>query len=336
MGLKEGSEISMSLTLPQGYHTRPPTLEDAGIVVGLFTVCQQAEFGVAEINEADTLAIWQTPEVDIARDIWLIFSQDEQLVAYLQLGHEKPLRMQIIMKVHPDYDNLGLQAFLLERAEERARTLTPALRADARVTLQTACSGSNQAYRQFIERANFVHVRSEWRMEITLDAPPPMPIWPEGIALYPFTLDMARTVHAADQEGFSDHWGYTPADFETFKYWFIATPGFDPTLWFIPFEGERIAGTALCECKEEMAWVNSLSVLRPWRRKGLGLALLHHAFGKFYRRGYRTAALYVDSQNLTGATRLYERAGMHIVRQYDKYEKELRPGIELSVQSLAD
>ena len=82
--------------------------------------------------------------------------------------------------------------------------------------------------------------------------------------------------------------------------------------------------------------MNSLSVLRPWRRKGLGLALLHHAFGEFYRRGYHKAALYVDAQNLTGATRLYERAGMHIVRQFDKYEKELRPGIELSVQSLAD
>lgn len=326
----------MTLTLPSGFRTRPPTLEDAGIVVGLFTICQQAEFGAAEINEADTLAIWQTPEVDIARDIWLVFSPDDLLVAYLQLGHEKPLRMQIIMKVHPDYNNLGLQPFLLERGEERARTFIPALRADTRVTVQTACSGSDTAYRQLIEQTGFVHVRSDWRMEIAMDERLPAPVWPEGIALRPFTLDMARAVHAADQEGFSDHWGYTPADFETFEYWFITTPGFDPTLWFLPFEGEKIAGSALCECREDIAWVNSLSVLRPWRRKGLGLALLHHAFGEFYRRGYRRAALYVDSQNLTGATRLYERAGMHIVRQFDKYEKELRPGIELSVQSLTN
>ncbi|HLJ36314.1 MAG TPA: GNAT family N-acetyltransferase [Ktedonobacteraceae bacterium] len=326
----------MTLTLPQDFRVRHPTLEDVGIVVGLFTICQQAEFGVAEITEADALAIWQTPEVDVARDIWLIFSQDDQLVAYLQLGHEKPLRMQIIMKVHPDYDNLGLQAFLLERAEERARTLIPDLRADARVTLQTSCSRSNQVYRQFIEQAGFVHVRSDWRMEIVMDEPPPAPVWPDGIALHPFTLDMARAVYAADQEGFNDHWGFTPMDFETFEYWFISTPGFDPTLWFLPFEGEQIAGAAFCECREDIAWVNSLSVLRPWRRKGLGLALLHHAFGEFYRRGYHRADLYVDSQNLTGATRLYERAGMHIVRQFDKYEKELRPGIELSVQSLAD
>ena len=326
----------MMLTLPQDFRVRHPTLEDAGIVVGLFTVCQRAEYGVVEITEEDTLAIWQTPEVDLAKDIWLVFSPDDQPVAYLQLEHEKPLRMQVIMKVHPDYATLGLQAFLLERAEERARTFIPALREDARVTLQTSCNGSNSAYRQFIEQAGFVHVRSDWRMEIEMDAPPPAPVWPDGIALRPFTLDMAHTVYAADQEGFSDHWGFTPMDFETFEYWFITTPGFDPTLWFLPFAGEQIAGAALCECRENIAWVNSLSVLRPWRRKGLGLALLHHAFGEFYRRGYRKADLYVDSQNLTGATRLYERAGMHIVRQFDKYEKELRPGIELSVQSLAD
>ena len=43
----------------------------------------------------------------------------------------------------------------------------------------------------------------------------------------------------------------------------------------------------------------------------------------------------VDSQNLTGATRLYDRAGMHAVLQHDTYEKELRPGEELRTQSIA-
>jgi mycothiol synthase len=75
-------------------------------------------------------------------------------------------------------------------------------------------------------------------------------------------------------------------------------------------------------------------VRRPWRRAGLGLALLRHSFGEFYRRGTYKVVLGVDSQNLTGATRLYERAGMYIELQYDAYEKELRAGIDLSTQSL--
>jgi ribosomal protein S18 acetylase RimI-like enzyme len=82
--------------------------------------------------------------------------------------------------------------------------------------------------------------------------------------------------------------------------------------------------------------VNSLSVRRPWRRRGLGLALLQHAFGEFYRRDTMTVALGVDAQSLTGATRLYERAGMHVDRQYAVYEKELRPGRELCTQTVAE
>jgi hypothetical protein len=42
----------------------------------------------------------------------------------------------------------------------------------------------------------------------------------------------------------------------------------------------------------------------------------------------------VDSENLTGATRLYEKAGMHVERQNDTYEIELRPGLEYSVVTL--
>jgi hypothetical protein len=40
----------------------------------------------------------------------------------------------------------------------------------------------------------------------------------------------------------------------------------------------------------------------------------------------------VDAQNPTGATRLYERAGMHVVQEHIHFEKELRSGYELSEQ----
>ena len=40
-------------------------------------------------------------------------------------------------------------------------------------------------------------------------------------------------------------------------------------------------------------------------------------------RGKRRVGLTVDSQNATGATRLYEHAGMHIALQLDTYEKKL-------------
>jgi GNAT superfamily N-acetyltransferase len=83
-----------------------------------------------------------------------------------------------------------------------------------------------------------------------------------------------------------------------------------------------------------IAWIDELGVLRPWRRKGIGLALLHQVFGAFHRRGKYRVGLGVDGGSLTGATRLYEQAGMHVFRQMDAYEKDLRSGKDISTQTL--
>lgn len=45
-------------------------------------------------------------------------------------------------------------------------------------------------------------------------------------------------------------------------------------------------------------------------------------------------SLGVDVQSLTGATHVYERAGMHVVHERIHYEKELWTGKELSTQLL--
>ncbi len=85
----------------------------------------------------------------------------------------------------------------------------------------------------------------------------------------------------------------------------------------------------------KIGWVESIGVRRPWRRRGLALALLHHSFLTFYHRGQESVGLSVDASSLTGATRLYEKAGMHVVRRLDNYEKELRPGTDISVQAIS-
>ena len=70
-----------------------------------------------------------------------------------------------------------------------------------------------------------------------------------------------------------------------------------------------------------MGWVDTLAVRRPWRRRGLGLALLLHSFRELRARGRERVGLGVDGENTTGAVRLYERAGMHVARRSDTYER---------------
>jgi mycothiol synthase len=186
-------------------------------------------------------------------------------------------------------------------------------------------------------------VRHFFNMAIEMDAPPPEPVVPEGIHIRPFVR--AQESHAlvhAIRDAFRDHWGYVETPFEEdyaeWVSWMDDDPSFNESLWFVAMGGKEIAGFSLSYDivgeGPDVGVIEQLGVLRPWRRRGLALALLQHSFGELYRRGKSTVTLGVDAQSLTGATRLYEKAGMHVRYQRDRYEKELRPGKDLSTQSV--
>jgi mycothiol synthase len=168
-------------------------------------------------------------------------------------------------------------------------------------------------------------VRHFWRMALELEEAPE-PKLPEGVSICACVPGQEeRAVFEALDEALWVHWEYLPTTFEKWerrKKRF----GFDPGLWLLAVDGGEIAGAAVCEDRSGMGWVSELAVRRPWRRRGLGLALLRRAFGEFHHRGIRKVALAVDSQSLTGATRLYERAGMRIEWLYSVYRRERRPG----------
>jgi len=81
----------------------------------------------------------------------------------------------------------------------------------------------------------------------------------------------------------------------------------------------NIVGGAFCYNEPDLGWIWDLAVLSAWRHKGVGMALLQHAFNEFYRRGKHTIGLDVNAENPTGATRLYHRAGMHVAQKYYTY-----------------
>jgi len=82
-------------------------------------------------------------------------------------------------------------------------------------------------------------------------------------------------------------------------------------------QDERLAH-ALMEESFEM-----VGVRKPRRGRGIGTFLLRRAFADLARRGHRRARLNVDAGNETGATRLYERVGMRVRREFLVYEKRL-------------
>ncbi len=326
----------MSSILPEGLTERPATMDDLEIIYRLSLAHDLAMYGEEEFTREDLQIRFSEREVKLAEDSRLIFTRDGQLVGFLLLSHQMHAKYFALLRVVPDYSDERVGDYLLALAKRWTRERVEQAEPGVRVSLSCWMPSNDQRALERCKRADFREVRRNWRMEIDLREEPDAPVWPDGVELRPFVPGRDDyAVYKAVDTAFTDHWGHISHPFEMWKHWTVERESFDPSLWFIAWGGNEVAGTALCLFEGEVGWVDDLAVQRPWRRKGLGMALLKHAFGAFYRQGKRRAALNVDSQNLTGAVRLYERAGMHRARETITYEKELRTGVELSTQTLA-
>jgi mycothiol synthase len=317
-------------------------MEDAEAVTDLLNACSVVDTGTPD-TIVDTLRFeWESPKVNLETDSLLVSNGDGQPVAFASTFEgTQAVRTFGFGRVHPDYRGRGIGTTLLAWMEERARQSIVNAPPDARVTLSQGIDQRNVKAAELMKANGFSFVRRFWRMQIDLTEQPPEPVWPEGLTLRTMDIDKdGRAVHRAIEDAFSDHWGHMPWPYEEFEYFMIKDPIFDPTLVFLAMDGETIAGVSFCFSRidedADMGWVGDLGVLRPYRKQGLGLALLQHSFAEFYKRGKVRAGLGVDSESLTGATRLYERAGMRAERTWDRYEKELRPGKDYTVQTLPE
>jgi mycothiol synthase len=324
--------------LPTNFLVRVPKMDDLQEVFELSIACDMADSGIVDFTLEEYRMSWLDPDFNLATDAWVITGLDGKIVGYAETGQRQHAKIFGWVRVLPDYRGQGLEQYLIHLTEARARQHITQAAPQVRVTISNGSSHNNQAFAGILGQEGYTYRRSFCRMEIDMEEVPPAPEWPEGISIRTMQPGEERAVYELDEEAFQDHWGHMPTTFEDWEYWNVKRSTFDPSLWFLAVEDDTLAGGAFCSYDKELGlgWIGTLAVRRPWRRKGLGMALLHQAFGEFYRRDIRKAGLGVDSQNLTGATRLYERAGMHVALQFDSYEKELRPGVELSIQSLSD
>ncbi len=302
----------MSSSLPDGFSVRPLSPDDARAVNDLIVAADVAAHGETESDVESLLDWWRM--IDLDRASWL-FEQDGRAVAYAVALVRGEL-FDAEGRVHPDFTGRGLGSTILELTERHARELGVP-------RIHNGCLASDAAARRLLEDAGYRDVRRFYRMRIDLDGPPPEPEWPDGLVVDTFRPEDARGFHAATVEAFEDEWNFHPTPFEEWKEFRLNAPDFDPSLWFLVRDGDEVAAIIRCERRFGAGWVGALAVRKPWRRRGLGIALLRHAFREFHRLGERRVALGVDAENATGATRLYERAGMYVAWEAISYGKDL-------------
>ena len=155
-------------------------------------------------------------------------------------------------------------------------------------------------------------------MEIDLTTAPPPAVLPPG-----FVIRAVRRgpddalLHVVVQDSFAEHFRFTPEPFEPWVQRALADELFAPGLSFLVFHDDTPVATSINYHAPERGWVGMLGVRRPWRGKGLGMALLRESFAAFRRAGLLAAVLGVDSENADGAVHLYERAGMRVTQRLE-------------------
>jgi GNAT superfamily N-acetyltransferase len=278
---------------------------------------------------------------------------DAQVIGFQYLVSQPPcLVHELGGAVHPAYRGQGVGTQLLDWAERRARELLPQAPDDANVVLQSHMFADDRHAQALLASAGYRQVREWIHLAIEMDEPPPAPVWPDGITVR--LMDQNHdwpAVGSALEEAFVDHWGQLPlaesAESETEDGADTEADASDDEddeddpysnsrdFCFVAQYGGEVAGSCLGNAKTiecpDSGKVGSLSIRRPFRRRGLARAMMYHALGEFYRHGTRRVITDTDSDSFTGADYLYQQIGMRVYRREHLYEKVLRPGIELRI-----
>jgi mycothiol synthase len=312
--------------LPDGYAVRAPTPDDAEAVADLIAACQLAVGDRSGMTVEELLGDWQ--EIELSEEAVAVMGPDGGLAAYADVLNRAYLSVSVYGYVHPDHRGRGLGAFFVGWGEGWARERVDLAPEGARVVVQFYVNMADEPAARLLESADYAPARGYYRMGVELEEAPPAPVWPTGITVRAFEAGRdERAAYEAVEDAFRDVWGRPRGTFERFLG-FTRAEGFDPGLWFLAEGGGGFSGVCLCKIVGDRGEVDVVGVRRPWRGRGLGLALLRHALGEFYRRGVREVGLSVDAESGTGAPRLYGRAGMRVTESYVLFQKELRPGGE--------
>jgi ribosomal protein S18 acetylase RimI-like enzyme len=327
--------MTINLSLPPGYTQRPARMEDAEAVLAILHATSIAASGEIDETLDDITEVWGAPGFDLSRNVCLILNAAGRIDGYVVIeDDERPFAPAVDVYSHPDHwQNDFIVPVLLNWCEARTLENIDRIPVDSRLVMHAFCYSTEERYKSQLQTAGFALARHFYRMKIDLSETPAPPVWPDGVRLHTVAEEEDwHRIYDVRRDAWRDHWGYVERDYDTAyaewaQHWH---DHFTPGMWFAAVEGETVLGICLCRRKraedETMGWVSTLGVRREARGRGIAMALLRHAFTVFHTMGKESVGLGVDASSITGATRLYERAGMNIQLRFDLYEKELRPG----------
>jgi len=299
----------VSIALPEGFTSRPATMEDAEAVCAIIAASELHHMGVANIDVDDVLADY-AGATDLARDSLLVFESD-RLVAEMLVQNGRYANGS----VHPDVEGRGIGTAILHWSREIAHTQGGAV-------VGGTVPDENRPAKELFLANGYEPYWESWILQVRHEAEPTPPSLPEGVVIRPFEPGEEVTVHRVIDDAFAGWKSRPPIPYEEWRAWALGRRGFEPWMLPVVVDGGEIVGTAfLIHYPNDTGWVQQIAVRADHRGRGLGRALLQHAFGEFFRRGEPLTGLSTDSR--TGARTLYEHVAMRVSRSFTHYASKL-------------
>ncbi|HUO45935.1 MAG TPA: GNAT family N-acetyltransferase [Acidimicrobiia bacterium] len=272
------------------------------------------------------------PHFDLAADA-RVAEVEGALAGWARIWHrpsgEREERVYLLGAVDPDQRHRGIGTALFTWQRGRAEEKLGAVVGELPRYIRTQAYDFEESAIRLYERQGMAVVRYQDELLRPLTNLPPLP-QVEGITIIPWDQTFSEQARRVNNDAFADHWGSTPRDQMAWEH-DLAASGSRLDLSFLALDNEQVVGLTLNAHfpDDELVtgrldgWIFQLSVARPHRGRGIASGLILSSLHAFEKAGFDHAALGVDSENLTGAYRLYGRLGFRRMTRSIVHQIEL-------------
>jgi mycothiol synthase len=233
----------------------------------------------------------------------------------------------------PDWRRKGIGCAILQWMENRLRTIAHSHPNGREKFFQVFVTQFEAGFAAMLEKNGYQPARYFWDMtRPNLDDIPDFPL-PDGLEVRPVLPKHYRLLWEASNEALRDHWGFSQPHEEEYQEWLESKTIFQPHLWQIAWDTatNQVVGQVRTfidhpeneKYARKRGYTEFITVHRQWRRRGVARALIARSLIAQREQGMTESALGVDSENPTGATRVYEACGFRPVKRSTIYRKLL-------------
>jgi mycothiol synthase len=299
--------------------------DDAAPVAAVLTAAEQVDKTSEHFSAEDLTEWWNGWQADVSRDGIAVCDATGLVVGYA-IAFAPPsfrdtYRVYLEGRVRPDVRNQAIGRALLDWQLQRGTELHAERWPKAPARLVVTVPDTMPGLEGLVRRAGLTAERWFRDMERSLDDLPELHPVP-GVEFVPFAWDRDDEVRRAHNVAFAEHFGSSERDPESWTALFTGQRAFRPDLSVLAIEGDAVAAYLLAYVYEadtaatgrQEIYLGQIGVLPHARGRGLASAVITEALWAAAKDGCVGASLGVDSENVTGAMRLYEKLGFTAVR----------------------